>query len=266
MKPQPRYEVDSLPTNDVNATPTISPLSDTMFERYPITGTMYTGTIAAPKFSTNNGSSTFTTRINEDVSKFGVNFAGHYTFVIIGCGSSCANSYIVDDVTGSIYTGPQAGYGFEFKSTSTLIIVGTNTGVDMYFEFKNNVLKQIKTVPTQTASFTPSPKPSSFQSFIDVAKSAECADQRNDLYLIDNSLVFWAKQGRCADGGYGYVLYGKTPSDRLCYIGDSIAGPQTSCTTEQYRSLFNLIQQHLSDPQLNLPGHTTQLIYRGVSL
>jgi hypothetical protein len=47
----------------------------------------------------------FRTRLRED-SRSGPNFAGHYTVVIWGCGTGCAQMGVVDSKTGRVYFPP----------------------------------------------------------------------------------------------------------------------------------------------------------------
>jgi len=53
----------------------------------------------------------------------GLNFAGHYCFAYWGCGSPCQMSAVVDLKTGLVYDGPSAGYGYQFKRNSRLLVV-----------------------------------------------------------------------------------------------------------------------------------------------
>jgi len=53
----------------------------------------------------------------------GLNFAGHYCFAYWGCGSSCQAAAIVDIKTGLIYEAPTASGGYQFKSTSRLVVI-----------------------------------------------------------------------------------------------------------------------------------------------
>ncbi len=93
--------------------------------------------------------------------------------------------------------------------------------------------------------------------FIDLARQSACTDQRNRLYQIDESLVFWDRAGSCADASYGWTLYGRTPDDVLCWQEDSIAGPRSGCNDPSYHDMFQTIVSHLDDPDLGLgPGHT----------
>lgn len=95
--------------------------------------------------------------------------------------------------------------------------------------------------------------------FITLASSASCANLRNRLFVIDQKLVFWDKAGSCADAAYSLSLFGNTPQNILCSKSDTIAGPKTSCTDEQYRNMFDAIGQNLDKTDLGLGnGHLVQ--------
>ncbi|MDO8701606.1 MAG: protease complex subunit PrcB family protein [Undibacterium sp.] len=95
--------------------------------------------------------------------------------------------------------------------------------------------------------------------FIALASGASCANLRNRLFVIDQKQVFWDKAGSCADAAYSQVLYGNTPQNMICSSADTIAGPKTSCTDEQYRSMFDTISKNLDKADLGLgSGHTVQ--------
>ncbi len=95
--------------------------------------------------------------------------------------------------------------------------------------------------------------------FVTMARMAPCADSTNQLFVIDNTLVFWHRFGDCADNGYGSNLYGKTVDDLLCHLNDSIAGPSKSCPVPEYRDMFEIIINHLNQPDLGLgPGHSVR--------
>lgn len=68
----------------------------------------YTGAPAQPKFSNLNGTNLFKSEITKEM-RAGVNFAGKYTWVEIGCGSSCVNAYAVNRKTGNIIKFPLGG-------------------------------------------------------------------------------------------------------------------------------------------------------------
>jgi len=82
---------------------------------------VYTGKLSNPDFSTNPGAKRFITRIKSACEK-GVNFAGHYTLAIWGCGSGCQSGVVVDRKTGEIYDGYGTSWGSKFKIDSQLIV------------------------------------------------------------------------------------------------------------------------------------------------
>jgi hypothetical protein len=97
--------------------------------------------------------------------------------------------------------------------------------------------------------------------FIAQAQAANCADQRNRLFVIDKKMVFWDRAGNCPDNAYGRTLYGATPQAVLCSAADSIAGPRTSCPEEQSRALFNTILANLDKSDLGLgSGHQVEVL------
>jgi hypothetical protein len=95
-----------------------------------------------------------------------------------------------------------------------------------------------------------------------MAASADCDDIRNRLFLIDERMVFWDREGSCADGHYALVLFAETIDTYFCERHESIGGPnETQCPVESYRALFETMVHNLDDPQLGLgPGHTVEPI------
>ena len=83
---------------------------------------IYKGKLASPDFSTNPDSKRFRTRIINACNE-GINFAGHFTLVIWGCGTACQNSVIIDRKTGHIYDGFITSRGAEFRKDSKMIIM-----------------------------------------------------------------------------------------------------------------------------------------------
>ncbi|WP_294123566.1 hypothetical protein [Sphingomonas sp.] len=53
----------------------------------------------------------FRTRIRQGMVS-GINFAGHFTFVIVGCGAGCVNGWFVDRQNGRIVDAPVGGEEF----------------------------------------------------------------------------------------------------------------------------------------------------------
>lgn len=89
------------------------------FEDYKVE--VYKGELAAPDFSTDPDAKRFITRITNEC-KNGINFAGHYTLVIWGCGSPCQNGVVVDRKTGAILGNYGTSLGSKFRKDSRMII------------------------------------------------------------------------------------------------------------------------------------------------
>jgi hypothetical protein len=94
--------------------------------------------------------------------------------------------------------------------------------------------------------------------FVTKAQDAPCADLRNRLYMIDRRMVFWERAGSCADNAYGRTLFGASPQTVLCSLADAVTGPQTTCTDQQVRALFDTIVANLDKSDLGL-GSTHQV-------
>jgi hypothetical protein len=88
--------------------------------------------------------------------------------------------------------------------------------------------------------------------FRQMAREAPCADISNRLFLIDGELVFWQREGNCADAAYAYTLYGTTPDQILCTLYQTIAGPVDKCEDADYRGLFDTVVSNLGSPDLGL--------------
>jgi hypothetical protein len=95
--------------------------------------------------------------------------------------------------------------------------------------------------------------------FVEMARQAGCADIRNRLFVIDQTLVLVDHVGNCADASYSQTLFGKTIDQVLCVNHDSIAGPIKNCSDPSYQALFDTIITHLDEPDLGLgTSHTVQ--------
>lgn len=105
---------------------------------------------------------------------------------------------------------------------------------------------------------TPSAPGVNLAPFKAMARAADCSDKRNRLYLIDDQMVFWDREGSCMDALFTLTLFGQTVSDVLCNRSDSIGGPNaTTCTDESFRPMFETMISNLDDPALGLgPEHT----------
>ena len=97
--------------------------------------------------------------------------------------------------------------------------------------------------------------------FKEMASVADCADMRNQLYLIDGRSVFWDREGNCPDNAYSMVLFGGTVNDVICYYHDSIAGPIRSCRDDSCLDIFSTMIAAPGEPDLGLgQKHTVQSI------
>ena len=89
--------------------------------------------------------------------------------------------------------------------------------------------------------------------FRELARTADCADLRNRLFLIDERLVFWDRESKCADATFSRALYGRNVEHLMCRAEDSIAGPRQSChDRECYATMFRTILSSLDKPDLGL--------------
>lgn len=100
-----------------------------------------------------------------------------------------------------------------------------------------------------------------WRAFIELARDSNCADVRNQLFVIDHALVFWDRAGTCPDASYRETLFGRTPDKVLCVSHDSIAGPVKHCPDPSYGDLFDIVITHLDEPGLGLgQGHVVQQV------
>ncbi|KKU48907.1 hypothetical protein A3H10_04595 [Candidatus Uhrbacteria bacterium RIFCSPLOWO2_12_FULL_46_10] len=96
--------------------------NEPQFEKYAVSE-IYEGKMATVDFSSYPEASQFRTIIRATAAK-GANFAGHYSIVEWGCGTSCQDHAIVDVQSGKIihYSLPSF-YGLEYKLDSSLLVV-----------------------------------------------------------------------------------------------------------------------------------------------
>ena len=97
------------------------------FEQYKV-NRIYKGKPAVPILRTPQDRE-YRTRIREG-AKQGPNFAGHYTVIILGCGTECSSFVIVDAAAGRVFSRAQKEYtcGPTFKLESRLLETDVCTG------------------------------------------------------------------------------------------------------------------------------------------
>ena len=97
--------------------------------------------------------------------------------------------------------------------------------------------------------------------FISLAENANCAEDRNQLYLIDGQYFFHATEGWCMDAAYDYTLYGATPDEKLCSLEDSFVGPLSECESD-FEALFTTMIQNLDQNNLGLGNdYSVELVF-----
>lgn len=96
-----------------------------------------------------------------------------------------------------------------------------------------------------------------FKGFVDLVNTGECNDLASDLFVVDGKYVFANVAGSCTDASYSAGLYGLTPGQQLCSMGDSVGGPVHSCSDASLASLFDTLYAHRNVSGLGLgSGHT----------
>lgn len=93
-----------------------------------------------------------------------------------------------------------------------------------------------------------------------IARSEICAQHRNDLFMIDSSLVYWDLEGDCQDAHYSRALFGCTPDHRLCWEFDSFGGNQRVYADRSYKRMFDIILANRDREDLGLEGHCVERI------
>jgi hypothetical protein len=138
--------------------------------------------------------------------------------------------------------------------------MGSNTTRKPAFHAWVIVALSVALVLLASCARAPAESPSGIdlEPFKEQARTADCADITNRIFVIDGQMVFWDVAGNCADGSYSRTLYGTAVDEVLCQVHDSIAGPAGDCQ-EAHRALFDTITENLDKPDLGLgPEHTVQ--------
>ncbi len=89
-----------------------------------------------------------------------------------------------------------------------------------------------------------------FNGFVDLVNKRACNEVDSDLFLIDGKYVFASTSGNCSDAQYSAGLYGLTPSQFLCGVSDSIAGPAYNCPDTNFKSLLDASYAYRYAPNL----------------
>lgn len=133
------------------------------FDDYKV-GNIYSGKTPSIVLHNNPQARMYRTVLRNEMKK-GVNFAGHYTVVVWGCGTSCQSFAIVDQISGRVYFTKELSlvsytdywendYGLNYRPDSRLLVVNGRPDEDKdngryFYEWKGNRLKLIKMIPVQ---------------------------------------------------------------------------------------------------------------------
>jgi hypothetical protein len=107
-------------------------------EDYPVTQ-VWLGTPASAKLTT-SAERMFRTRLTKAAQE-PANFAGHYRFVIWGCGSECISGAVIDLETGKVFSPPLAKERGGWAHFSVCQSAYENSGVDFHVNSRLLVLR-----------------------------------------------------------------------------------------------------------------------------
>jgi len=104
---------------------------------------LFTGETVSPDFSNNvfSKDKEYVKFITEGCKNNAINFGGHFTILQRSCGAICEHLFIVDRITGKIYTDirPNDGrYGYLYKKDSYLLIANSNSFQDDSLTYYND--------------------------------------------------------------------------------------------------------------------------------
>ncbi|MBC5774847.1 hypothetical protein H8S95_12290 [Pontibacter sp. KCTC 32443] len=97
---------------------------------------MYRGKLASVDESSHTDARTFKTALREGLAK-GVNFAGKYTVVTVGCGTACQQHFIVDRESGKIVEKIQGSAGARYNANSRVFILNPPDSTINYRDCRN---------------------------------------------------------------------------------------------------------------------------------
>ena len=97
---------------------------------------MYRGRLSPLDETSHREAKTYRNALNEGL-KEGVNFAGKYTVVTVGCGGSCQIHYVVDRESGKVLDKLRSSIGAKFSPKSRLFVVNPPDSTINYLECKS---------------------------------------------------------------------------------------------------------------------------------
>ncbi len=117
------------------------------FSGYPVQE-IYTGPPAKVDFSSDPGAKTFRTHLREGIRE-GANFAGSYTIVSWGCGTSCQMHAILSTKTGKVLHWFDTCGGEKYWMDSRLLIVNPDSNEEFgckteYYLWNGKTMERVK--------------------------------------------------------------------------------------------------------------------------
>ena len=106
---------------------------------------IFIGKLALPNFHGNQfaNEKEYQEFIAEGCKRNGINFGGHYTIIHKGCGAMCEHIFIVDRISGKVFTDvkPNDGrYGYLYRKDSRLLIANSNVFQDESLKYYSDFL------------------------------------------------------------------------------------------------------------------------------
>jgi len=95
---------------------------------------IYTGQKSPIDYASNSTAKRFKTVLTDSYSRSSINFAGYYSLIWWGCGSSCQQTALVDWRDGNVYDGPDASHGFDFMENSRMMIINPPDSAGFYVD------------------------------------------------------------------------------------------------------------------------------------
>jgi len=121
-------------THDSVPTPISSNQNPALYDQYRITmeeyagngaytvGSMYRGPLAPLDEASHAEARRYRTALRQGM-EVGINFAGKYTLVSIGCGTSCQQHFVIDRETGKVLDKVQSSLGARYSADSRLLVI-----------------------------------------------------------------------------------------------------------------------------------------------
>ncbi len=92
------------------------------FSAFPV-AVEHMKSVAPIDFSSNRNARWYRTLLSKTYKDSSVNFAGHFCFFYVCGGTIGCHSLVVDAKTGKVYDGPDAGWEYQFKVDSRMLII-----------------------------------------------------------------------------------------------------------------------------------------------